>query len=104
MHTESERKYEDISRKMATIEADAQRGNERADGAESKIAVNYLLQNLYYFRKKNLNFSPYSHYPSLLTFHFFFLTFNACFIRLCLAQSAFMYIINNVIYSYLKIL
>ncbi len=58
MHTESERKYEDISRKMATIEADAQRGNERADGAESKIAVNYLLQNLYYFRKKNLNFSP----------------------------------------------
>jgi len=39
MHTESERKYEDISRKMATIEADAQRGNERADGAESKIAA-----------------------------------------------------------------
>ena len=37
MHTESERKYEDISRKMATLEADAQRGNERADGAEKKI-------------------------------------------------------------------
>jgi len=38
MHTESERKYEDISRKMATIEADGTRGNERADGAEKKIS------------------------------------------------------------------
>ena len=35
---ESERKYEDISRKMATIEADAARGNERANAAEKKIA------------------------------------------------------------------
>ena len=35
---ESERKYEDISRKMATLEADARRGNERADGAEKKIS------------------------------------------------------------------
>ena len=35
---ESERKYEDISRKMATLEADARRGNERADGAENKIS------------------------------------------------------------------
>jgi len=34
---ESERKYEDISRKMATIEADAARGNERANAAEKKI-------------------------------------------------------------------
>ena len=34
---ESERKYEDISRKMATLEADAQRGNERAEGAEKKL-------------------------------------------------------------------
>ena len=34
---ESERKYEDISRKMATLDADAQRGNERADAAENKI-------------------------------------------------------------------
>ena len=32
-----ERKYEDISRKMATLDADAARGNERADGAEKKI-------------------------------------------------------------------
>jgi len=37
MHIESERKYEDISRKMATLDADAARGNERADGAEKKI-------------------------------------------------------------------
>merc|ERR1719447_424073 len=29
MHRESERKYEDISRKMATLDADAARGNER---------------------------------------------------------------------------
>ena len=36
-NTESERKYEDISRKMATLEADAQRGNERAEGAEKKL-------------------------------------------------------------------
>ena len=35
---ESERKYEDISRKMATLEADPRRGNERADGAENKIS------------------------------------------------------------------
>ena len=41
MHTESERKYEDISRKMATLEADSQRGNERADGAEKKISVGH---------------------------------------------------------------
>ena len=34
---ESERKYEDISRKMATIETDAVRGNERANAAEKKI-------------------------------------------------------------------
>jgi len=40
LHTESERKFEDISRKMATLEADGQRGNERADGAEKKIMVN----------------------------------------------------------------
>ena len=33
---ESERKYEDISRKMATLESDSQRGNERYDAAESK--------------------------------------------------------------------
>ncbi|XP_023334591.1 tropomyosin isoform X2 [Eurytemora carolleeae] len=37
MHGESERKYEDIYRKLATLEADAARGNERADGAEKKI-------------------------------------------------------------------
>ena len=34
---ESERKYEDISRKMATLDADAARGNERANAAEKKI-------------------------------------------------------------------
>merc|ERR1712223_1504006 len=34
---DSESKYEDISRKLATLEADAQRGNDRAEGAEKKI-------------------------------------------------------------------
>ena len=34
---DSESKYEDIARKLATLEADAQRGNERAEGAEKKI-------------------------------------------------------------------
>merc|ERR1711973_448788 len=34
---DSESKFEDISRKLATLEADAQRGNERAEGAEKKI-------------------------------------------------------------------
>merc|ERR1712123_391170 len=33
---DSESKYEDISRKLATLEADAQRGNQRAEGAEQK--------------------------------------------------------------------
>eukprot|EP00092_Neocalanus_flemingeri_P036212 GFUD01039429.1.p1 GENE.GFUD01039429.1~~GFUD01039429.1.p1 ORF type:complete len:287 (+),score=128.92 GFUD01039429.1:115-975(+) len=33
----SESKYDDISRKLATLEADALRGNERADTAEKKI-------------------------------------------------------------------
>ena len=37
VNMESERKYEDISRKMATMDADAARGNERADAAEQKI-------------------------------------------------------------------
>jgi len=36
--SESENKYEDIARKLSTLEADAQRGNERAEGAEKKIA------------------------------------------------------------------
>merc|ERR1719317_342142 len=35
--SDSESKYEDIARKLATLEADAQRGNERAEGAEKKI-------------------------------------------------------------------
>jgi chromosome segregation ATPase len=35
--TDSENKFDDISRKLATLEADAQRGNERAEGAEKKI-------------------------------------------------------------------
>merc|ERR1712228_780414 len=35
--SDSESKYEDISRKLATLEADAARGNERAEGAEKKI-------------------------------------------------------------------
>eukprot|EP00092_Neocalanus_flemingeri_P006710 GFUD01007248.1.p1 GENE.GFUD01007248.1~~GFUD01007248.1.p1 ORF type:complete len:287 (+),score=110.70 GFUD01007248.1:104-964(+) len=34
---ESESKYEDIARKLSTLEADAVRGNERAEGAEHKI-------------------------------------------------------------------
>jgi len=38
VNEESERKFEDISRKMATLDADAKRGNERADGAENKIS------------------------------------------------------------------
>merc|ERR1719410_2104770 len=33
---DSESKYEDIARKLATLEADAHRGNERAEGAEEK--------------------------------------------------------------------
>merc|ERR1712061_914227 len=35
---DSESKFEDISRKLATLEADATRGNERADAAEKKIS------------------------------------------------------------------
>jgi len=35
--TDSENKFDDISRKLATLEADAIRGNERAEGAEKKI-------------------------------------------------------------------
>merc|ERR1711899_718574 len=34
---DSESKFEDISRKLATLESDAARGNERAEGAEKKI-------------------------------------------------------------------
>jgi tropomyosin 3/tropomyosin-1 len=34
---DSEAKYEDIARKLATLEADSLRGNERAEGAEKKI-------------------------------------------------------------------
>merc|ERR1719362_1540791 len=36
--SDSENKFDDISRKLATLEADATRGNERAEGAEKKIA------------------------------------------------------------------
>jgi len=35
--SDSESKYEDISRKLSTLEADARRGNEMAEGAEKKI-------------------------------------------------------------------
>merc|ERR1712038_1524344 len=35
--TDSESKFEDISRKLATLESDAARGNERAEGADRKI-------------------------------------------------------------------
>merc|ERR1711910_289135 len=35
--SDSESKYEDISRKLATLESDAARGNERAKGEEQKI-------------------------------------------------------------------
>merc|ERR1719201_1308245 len=35
--SDSENKFEDISRKLATLEADAARGNERAEGAENKF-------------------------------------------------------------------
>merc|ERR1719192_2828540 len=34
---DSKNTFDDISRKLATLEADAQRGNERAEGAEKKI-------------------------------------------------------------------
>ena len=36
-HGDSESKYEDISRKLATLEVDSQRGNERVKGAEQEI-------------------------------------------------------------------
>merc|ERR1712122_419817 len=36
--SDSENKFDDISRMLATLEADAARGNERAEGAEKKIA------------------------------------------------------------------
>ena len=35
--TESENKYETIARKLATVEAEAERSNERAEGVESKF-------------------------------------------------------------------
>merc|ERR1712061_145548 len=35
--SDSENKFDDISRMLATLEADATRGNERAEGAEKKI-------------------------------------------------------------------
>ena len=35
--SDSESKFEDISRKLSTLEADALRGNERAEAAERKI-------------------------------------------------------------------
>merc|ERR1719400_667665 len=35
--SDSESKFEDISRKLATLEADAMRGNERAENSEKKI-------------------------------------------------------------------
>ena len=34
---DSESKYEDIARKLATMETDSVKGNERAEGAERKI-------------------------------------------------------------------
>merc|ERR1712156_662979 len=37
MLEESERKYEDISRKLGTMEAELERSNERADVGENKI-------------------------------------------------------------------
>merc|ERR1719427_60981 len=36
--SDSESKYEDISRKMATLEAEAAKGNERAEAAEKRIS------------------------------------------------------------------
>ena len=35
--TESENKYETIARKLATVEAESERSNERAEGVESKF-------------------------------------------------------------------
>ena len=35
--TESENKYETIARKLATVEAESERANERAEGVESKF-------------------------------------------------------------------
>ena len=49
---DSESKYEDIARKLATLEADAQRGNERAEGAEKKIKD--LEEELKVFQKERI--------------------------------------------------
>merc|ERR1719151_266781 len=43
--SDSENKFDDISRKLATLEADATRGNERAEGAEKTIAREEASQN-----------------------------------------------------------
>ena len=40
-----------LFRKLATLEADASRGNERADGAEKKIRFHYFS-----FKRKELSF------------------------------------------------
>ena len=60
-----ERKYEDISRKMATLDADAARGNERADGAEKKILdleeelkVEFSLMSMQQLSKSNNKYKP----------------------------------------------
>merc|ERR1712141_930687 len=55
--SDSENKFDDISRKLATLEADATRGNERAEGAEKKIAdieeesQNEILELLYKLKR-----------------------------------------------------
>merc|ERR1712106_728334 len=54
---DSESKYEDISRKLATLEADAQRGNERAEGAEQEIMdlINKLKRSEYRGEQAEMN-------------------------------------------------
>merc|ERR1719243_49382 len=55
--SDSENKFDDISRKLATLEADAARGNERAEGAEEKMIAreeasqNEILELLYKLKR-----------------------------------------------------
>merc|ERR1719242_2782787 len=55
--SDSENKFDDISRKLATLEADATRGNERAEGGEEKTIAreeasqNEILELLYKLKR-----------------------------------------------------
>merc|ERR1712242_602409 len=55
----SESKFDDISRKLATLEADASRGNERADAAEKTIRREETLQSEIMDLRNKLKASEY---------------------------------------------